>query len=126
MKNKNLLVWVILLTILVKVLEIIGTSYLVKENLVPSRFLETGIIIVQIVFIVLVALILFFLFDYLNLKKRIYLIIPALAFFIKELFNFIFVYNFAINAVTLIGLIVEPVLILGFVWVIDRYIVKFK
>jgi hypothetical protein len=65
--------------------------------------------------------ILFLLFNFIKVKQKTYLLIPALAYLGKEIYNFIFVYKFTLFYGTVIALVIEPLLVYGLTWTINKY-----
>ena len=120
--RKNLFLTVILLTALTKILEWTG-QYLISGRVL---LFDLSHVFFQIFFILTVATILFLGFRYSKVKSKTYLLIPVLAYFIKELYNFLFVYGRIINTVTLIALIVEPLLLYGLIQTLNKYWLKIK
>jgi len=121
LKN-NLFITIIILSIATKTLEWTG-QYLISKQIL---LFDIGHAFFQIFFILTVATILFLGFRYSKVKSKTYLLIPALAYFIKELYNFLFVYGRIINTVTLIALIVEPLLLYGLIQTLNKYWLKIK
>jgi len=120
--KKNLLVLVLLLTTLTKLLEWTA-QYIVNSEFVLGL---KDFWYIQIGFILAVSIILFVGFNYMKVKKKNYLLIPVLAYFIKEVYNFIFVYGRVLNQVTLIALVLEPLLLYGLVLTLNKYWLKIK
>ena len=120
--RKNIFLTVILLTLLTKILEWTG-QYLISGRVL---LFDLSHVFFQIFFILTVATILFLGFRYSKVKSKTYLLIPVLAYFIKELYNFLFVYGRIINTVTLIALIVEPLLLYGLIQTLNKYWLKLK
>jgi len=118
--RKNIFLTVILLTLLTKILEWTG-QYLISGRVL---LFDLSHVFFQIFFILTVATILFLGFRYSKVKSKTYLLIPVLAYFIKELYNFLFVYGRIINTVTLIALIVEPLLLYGLIQTLNKYWLK--
>ena len=120
--KKNLFFTVILLTAMTKIFEWTG-QYLVSKQVL---IFDVSHAFFQIFFILTVATILFIGFRYSKVKTKTYLLIPVLAYFIKELYNFLFVYGKILNSVTIIALVVEPLLIYGMVKTLNKYWLKIK
>jgi len=120
--KKNLFILVILLTALTKVLEWTG-QYLISKQVLIFNF---GHALFQIFFILTVATILFLGFNYAKVKKKTYLLIPVLAYFIKEVYNFLFVYGRILNQVTLIALVLEPLMLYGLIQTLNKYWLKLR
>ena len=120
--KENLLLTVVLLTVLTKVFEWTG-QYAVSKQF---QIINISHMLFQIFFILAVAIILFIGFNYLKVKKANYLLIPVLAYFIKELYNFIFVYGRILNSVTIIALVVEPLLLYGLIQTLNKYWLNLK
>ena len=120
--KKNLFFTVILLTALTKIIEWTG-QYLVSKQVL---IFDVSHAFFQIFFILTVATILFIGFRYSKVKTKTYLLIPVLAYLIKEVYNFIFVYGRILNSVTIIALVIEPLLIYGMIQTLNKYWLKIK
>ena len=82
--KKNVFWLIIVLTALVKIMEW-SVRYFTHNGLSVLK----DYWYIQIGFILIVAIILFVGFDYMGVKKKTFLLIPVLAYFIKELYNFL-------------------------------------
>ena len=121
--KKNPLILVLLLTFGAKVAEWAFQYTFTKQILIESPIY----LFIQIIFILAIAFILYTGFQYMKVKQKTYLLIPVLAYFLKEVFNFLFIYGGVINLTTLIALVLEPLSILGFIFmVINKYWLKIK
>jgi len=120
--KKNLFFTVILLTAMTKIFEWTG-QYLVSKQVL---IFDVSHAFFQIFFILTVATILFIGFRYSKVKTKTYLLIPVLAYLIKEVYNFIFVYGRILNSVTIIALVIEPLLIYGMIQTLNKYWLKIK
>jgi len=118
--KKNLFILVILLTALTKVLEWTGQYLISKQVLI----FDVGHSFLQIFFILTVSTILLLGFRYSKVKTKTYLLIPVLAYFIKEVYNFLFVYGRILNSVTIIALVIEPLLLYGLIQTLNKYWLK--
>lgn len=114
--------WLVLvLTFFTKLLEYIG-QYSFNKYIVTLN-----IFLFQLSFILSISIILYLGFNYVGVKKKSnYLIIPVLSYFIKEVFNFIFVYGKVINLVTVSALVFEPLLLYGLIWTLNKYYLRIK
>jgi len=119
--KKNIFLTVVLLTALTKVLEWAGQYFIFNSLEIFKNFWY-----IQLGFILTVAVILFIGFNYIGIKKKNYLLIPVLAYFLKELYNFIFVYGRIFNQVTLIALILEPLMLYGIILTLNKYWLRLK
>lgn len=120
--KKNLLLTVVLLTIATKILEWAG-QYAYSQQVLLANPLHA---VIQIIFILTIAFILYTGFQYMKVKQKTYLIIPVLAYFIKEVFNFLFIYGGVLNFVTVIALVFEPLFLYGLVMTLNKYWLKIK
>jgi len=120
--KKNMFVLVVLLTALTKILEWTAQYIINKEFVLGLK----DFWYIQLGFILSVAVILFVGFNYMKVKKKNYLLIPVLAYFIKEFYNFLFVYGRVLNQVTLIALVLEPLLLFGLIQTLNKYWLKLK
>jgi len=120
--KKNILVLVLVLTTLTKILEWTA-QYIINKEFFSSL---KDFWYIQIGFILTVSIILFIGFNYSKVKKKNYLLIPVLAYFIKEVYNFLFVYGRILNQVTLIALVLEPLLLFGLIQTLNKYWLRLK
>ncbi|HEY0090058.1 MAG TPA: hypothetical protein VGB37_14525 [Candidatus Lokiarchaeia archaeon] len=118
-KDYRMLLMIVAMSILFKVLEWIG-QYLYLGNL---SHLSNYVWLEQLLFISLISVGLFLIFDWLKLKKRIIWLIPTFAYFLKEVYNLIFVFG-KLNQASFIGLIIEPFFLLFLNKFIVRYYVR--
>lgn len=126
--KKNLLVLVLLLTAMTKVLEWTA-QYIISRSsgITLSQLLSPRLMVSQLIFILTVVAILFWFFNFIKAKKKTFLLIPVLAYFIKEVYNFLFIYGRVLNSVTLTALMLEPLVLYGFIFfVINKYWLKIK
>ena len=118
--TNNILVLVLTLTALTKIAEWLVQYFTFPEFVIGLE----NFWYIQFGFILTVAVILFVGFKYSKVKSKTYLLIPVLAYFIKELYNFLFVYGRILNSVTLIALVIEPLLIYGMIQTLNKYWLK--
>ena len=120
--KENPLILVLLLTSAIKILEL-AFQYMTYPEFVMGL---KNFWYIQIGFILLVSVIFYVGFNYMRVKKKTYLLIPVISYFIKEFYNFLFVYGRVLNNVTVIGLIFEPLILLGMVSTLNKYWLKIK
>ncbi len=120
--KKNLLALVLLSTILTKFLEW-SVQYIYARQILLTHPFHA---VIQIAFILIIAFILYVGFQYMQVKKKTYLLIPVLAYFLKEVYNFIFIYGRVLNSVTVIALVFEPLVLYGFAMTLNKYWLRLK
>jgi len=105
-KNKYILYFVFMAPLLAKILEWV-VQYFTYSGL---SHLANYVWLFQLIFIESLSFMLYFIFEYLQRDRKDYILIAPLAYFLKELYNLVFIFQ-VINSSTLFALIVEPILI---------------
>jgi hypothetical protein len=111
-KNKYIFYFVFIAPLLAKILEWV-VQYFTYSGL---SHLSNYVWLFQIVFIESLSFMLYFIFEYLQRDRKNYILIAPLAYFLKELYNSVFIFQ-VINFSTLIALLGEPIIILFITYV---------